>query len=190
RIYCLQSHYSDVVERMETRTRKDAEHISQLEEQLVELRKANTELCAREAELAKKVQHYKSAKRATTTITAAAAAVAASQPVAANPEQPRPATARDSAVVAASQITASKKLIEFIEHYQEDVRRLKQETNTAQEWVITLAELVVGPKRKHQSWDEWLGSCLDTLQNRRERMNEKAWLRNSQIELKQQRPQH
>ncbi|KAJ1901799.1 hypothetical protein LPJ81_003697, partial [Coemansia sp. IMI 209127] len=44
RIYCLQAHHSDAVERMEARAQKDADHIRKLEEQLCELRTANTEL--------------------------------------------------------------------------------------------------------------------------------------------------
>ncbi|KAJ1667869.1 hypothetical protein EV178_001066 [Coemansia sp. RSA 1646] len=160
RIYCLQSHYSDVVERMEARAQKDADHIRQLEEQLCELRKANTELCAKEADLTKKVQQYKNTKRA-----------ANSQSVATKPAPPA------SSFTLANQANVSKKLIEFMEHCQDDVRRLKQETNTAQEWVITLAELVVGPKKERQTWDEWLNSCLDTLQKRRERMKEEEWLK-------------
>ncbi|KAJ2763876.1 hypothetical protein IWQ57_005400, partial [Coemansia nantahalensis] len=57
----------------------------------------------------------------------------------------------------------------------EEVRRLTRETVTAQEWVITFAELVVGPKQDAQSWDEWLNLCLDALQRRR-KQQEQEWL--------------
>ncbi|KAJ2400102.1 hypothetical protein GGI23_002248 [Coemansia sp. RSA 2559] len=160
RIYCLQAHHSDVVERMEARAQKDADHIRKLEEQLCELRKANTELCAKEADLTKKVQQLKNAKRTPN-----------SQSVAIKPVL----RASSSSFALAHQANISKKLIEFMENYQEDVRRLKRETNTAQEWVITLAELVVGPKKECQTWDEWLNSCLDTLQKRRERVKVEEW---------------
>ncbi|KAJ2707905.1 hypothetical protein H4R19_004854 [Coemansia spiralis] len=59
--------------------------------------------------------------------------------------------------------------------YQDEVQRLTRETITAQEWVITLAELVVGPRKDSQSWDAWLNMCLDSLQRRREQQ-EQEWL--------------
>ncbi|KAJ1995271.1 hypothetical protein GGI25_002287 [Coemansia spiralis] len=160
RIYCLHAHYSDVIERMETRARKDTEHMHQLEEQLFELRRANTELCAKEAELKKRIQQHKNSKRVSVSDSASGT--------------PRTASVCQSGF---NQANLSKKLIEFMDHYQEEVRRLKHDTNTAQEWVITLAELVIGPKKERQSWDEWLNACLDTLQKRRERIKEDEWLR-------------
>ncbi|KAJ2556973.1 hypothetical protein EV175_001644 [Coemansia sp. RSA 1933] len=147
RIYCLQAHHSDTVDRMEARAQKDADHIRQLEEQLCELRKTN-------ADLTKSVQQLRNNAKRTTT----------SQSVA--PKPPVVTSISSSSFALAHQANISKKLIEFMDHYQEDVRRLKRETNTAQEWVIALAELVVGPKKERQSWDEWLNSCLDILQKR------------------------
>ncbi|KAJ2352935.1 hypothetical protein GGF43_003621 [Coemansia sp. RSA 2618] len=70
-----------------------------------------------------------------------------------------------------------KRLIEFVEQYQDEIQRLSRETATAQEWVITLAELVIGPKKERQSWDEWLGLCLDTLQKHHELQKEQEWLK-------------
>ncbi|KAJ2158830.1 hypothetical protein GGF46_003483 [Coemansia sp. RSA 552] len=70
-----------------------------------------------------------------------------------------------------------KKIVAFIEHYQEEILRQSRETATAQEWVITLAELVIGPKKERQSWDDWLNLCLDTLQKHREQQCEQEWLR-------------
>lgn len=58
----------------------------------------------------------------------------------------------------------SGRLMEFMEEYKKESGRLREETRVAQEWVVTLAELVVGPKRREQTWDEWLGRCLETLQ--------------------------
>ncbi|KAJ1854672.1 hypothetical protein GGH12_004111 [Coemansia sp. RSA 1822] len=74
-------------------------------------------------------------------------------------------------------IHVPKRLLEFVEHYQEEIQRLSRETATAQEWVITLAELVIGPKKERQSWDEWLNLCLDTLQKHREQQKEQEWLK-------------
>ncbi|KAJ2319756.1 hypothetical protein IWW52_001784 [Coemansia sp. RSA 2704] len=70
-----------------------------------------------------------------------------------------------------------KPLMDFVERYQEEVQRLSHETATAQQWVITLAELVVGPKKERQSWDDWLGLCLDTLHKQRELQKEQEWLK-------------
>ncbi|KAJ2632656.1 hypothetical protein H4R22_001076 [Coemansia sp. RSA 1290] len=68
-----------------------------------------------------------------------------------------------------------KQLAEFVEHYQDKVGRLTQEVATAQEWIITLAEMAVGPKQEYQSWEEWLSSCLTLLHSLRKLQKEKAW---------------
>ncbi|KAJ2640299.1 hypothetical protein GGF40_000198 [Coemansia sp. RSA 1286] len=125
RIYCLHSHYTDVIERLESQTRMQNLKLRKLEHDLSEVRKSNGLLKSKEAELRSRLQHKTDARM-------------------------------------------SKKLVDFVDHYQHEMHRMTRETSTAQEWVVTLAELVVGPKKKHQSWDDWLNSCLEVLQQRRE----------------------
>ncbi|KAJ2871203.1 hypothetical protein GGH93_005005 [Coemansia aciculifera] len=160
RIYCLHSHYSDVIERMEARARQDSERCRELEKELSELRKANASLSVRETELTNRLCQQGS----------------------------RLTTAWPLGGFSAAANTAgglSKKLVEFVDHYQDEVQRLTRETSTAQEWVVTLAELVIGPKQEHQSWDEWLNVCLETLQKRREQKKEEEWL--ERLQLRNQR---
>ncbi|KAJ2021446.1 hypothetical protein GGI01_000087 [Coemansia sp. RSA 376] len=156
RIYCLHSHYSDVIERMEARARQDSERCRELEKELSELRKVNASLSVRETELSNRLCQQGS--RITTAWPLGGFATAAN-------------TAGG----------LSKKLVEFVDHYQDEVQRLTRETSTAQEWVVTLAELVIGPKPEHQSWDEWLNVCLETLQKRREQQKEEEWLERLQL---------
>ncbi|KAJ2223318.1 hypothetical protein IWW45_008375 [Coemansia sp. RSA 485] len=125
RIYCLHSHYTDVIERLESQTQMQNLKLRKLEHDLSEVRKSNSLLKSKEAELRSRFQHKTDARM-------------------------------------------SKKLVDFVDHYQQEMHRMTRETSTAQEWVVTLAELVVGPKKKHQSWDDWLNSCLEVLQQRRE----------------------
>ncbi|KAI8324349.1 hypothetical protein GQ54DRAFT_309267 [Martensiomyces pterosporus] len=145
RIYCLHSHYSDVIERMEARAQQDSERVRKLEAELSEQRRANAELHMKEVELAHRLQQQQQQEMGWPLGGAAGG--------------------------------LSKKLVEFVDHYQEEVARLTRETSTAQEWVITLAELIIGPKKERQSWDDWLNLCLDTLQKRREQQKEEEWLR-------------
>ncbi|KAJ2744157.1 hypothetical protein GGI20_003195 [Coemansia sp. BCRC 34301] len=152
RIYCLHSHYSDVIERMEARARQDSERCRELERELSELRKANASLSVRETELTNRLRHQGGG----------GARVAAAWPLCGS--------------VTGATGGLSKKLVEFVDHYQEEVQRLTRDTSTAQEWVVTLAELVIGPKHEHQSWDEWLNICLETLQKLREQQKEEEWL--------------
>ncbi|KAJ1803934.1 hypothetical protein LPJ56_006850 [Coemansia sp. RSA 2599] len=125
RIYCLHSHYTDVIERLESQTQMQTLKLRKLEHELSEARKANSTLKVKESELRSRLQNK-----------------------------------TDAGV--------SKKLVDFVDHYQQEMHRMTKETSTAQEWVVTLAELVVGPKKKHQSWDDWLNSCLEALQQRRD----------------------
>ncbi|KAJ2461675.1 hypothetical protein GGF42_000003 [Coemansia sp. RSA 2424] len=164
RIYCLHSHYSDVIERMEARARQDSERSHELEKELSELRKTNASLSVRETELTNRLRHQSSR-------------IATAWPLGGS-----------SASTAAAATTAgglSKKLVEFVDHYQDEVQRLTRDTSTAQEWVVTLAELVIGPKHEHQSWDEWLNICLETLQKRREQQREDEWLEKLQLRNQQ-----
>ncbi|KAJ2839945.1 hypothetical protein FBU31_000604 [Coemansia sp. 'formosensis'] len=160
RIYCLHSHYSDVIERMEARARQDSERCRELEKELSELRKTNASLSVRETELTNRL--CQQGNRITT----------------AWPLGGFSAAANNSGGL-------SKKLVEFVDHYQDEVQRLTRETSTAQEWVVTLAELVIGPKQEHQSWDEWLNVCLETLQKRREQQKEEEWF--ERLQLRNQR---
>ncbi|KAJ2375709.1 hypothetical protein GGI05_007107 [Coemansia sp. RSA 2603] len=66
-----------------------------------------------------------------------------------------------------SSVGMPQKLIEIVDHYQQQMQKMSRETRTAQEWVIVLAELVVGPKKETQSWDDWLNQCFEVLQKRR-----------------------
>ncbi|KAJ2911224.1 hypothetical protein GGI21_000007 [Coemansia aciculifera] len=125
RIYCLHSHYADMIERMEARARQDSERCRQLEKQVLELQK--------KADIA--ATHHQKTEFSTMRFMGGGG--------------------------------VSKKLVEFVDHYQDEVQRLMRDTSTAQEWVVTLAELVIGPKQEHQSWDEWLNICLETLQGGR-----------------------
>ncbi|KAJ2455584.1 hypothetical protein EV183_000683 [Coemansia sp. RSA 2336] len=68
-----------------------------------------------------------------------------------------------------------KQLAGLVEHYQDEMQRLTQETATAQEWIITLAEMVVGPKQECQSWEDWLSSCLTLLHSLRKLQKEQEW---------------
>ncbi|KAJ1718411.1 hypothetical protein LPJ61_006642, partial [Coemansia biformis] len=144
RIYCLHTHYSDVIERMEARARGDSEQLNELHRELDSLRSDNNALKSRVSELKSQNRAGVWSLRRVGTIT--------------------------------GKRSASNKGTEFADQYQDEVQRLTRETVTAQEWVITLAELVIGPKREHQSWDEWLTLCLDTLQRRREQQ-EQEWLK-------------
>ncbi|KAJ1721641.1 hypothetical protein LPJ53_003862 [Coemansia erecta] len=67
-----------------------------------------------------------------------------------------------------SSIGMPQKLVEIVDHYQQHMQNMSRETRTAQEWVIALAELVVGPKKETQSWDDWLNQSLEVLQKRHE----------------------
>ncbi|KAJ2804267.1 hypothetical protein H4R20_002574 [Coemansia guatemalensis] len=147
RIYCLHTHYSDVIERMEARSRSDSDQLQKLQQQLGSLRQANKQLKAREAELKKRWQHTSST------------------------------WGLGGASVLGESRGVSKKLIEFVDHYQDEIQRLTRETATAQQWVITLAELTIGPKKERQTWDEWLNTCLDVLQKRRDDQKEQEWLK-------------
>ncbi|KAJ1964961.1 hypothetical protein GGI12_001086 [Dipsacomyces acuminosporus] len=144
RIYCLHSHYSDLIERMEARAQQDADRVRKLEAELIEQRKVNATLQIKEVELMQNIQGQQ----------------------------------HDLGLqLGGASGGLSKKLVEFVDHYQDEVSRLTREASTAQEWVVTLAELVIGPKKEHQSWDEWLNLCLDTLQKRREQQKEEEWLK-------------
>ncbi|KAJ2642221.1 hypothetical protein GGF44_001770, partial [Coemansia sp. RSA 1694] len=168
RIYCLHSHYSDVIERMEARARQDSERCRELEKELSELRKANASLSVRETELANRLRHQSSRSATAWPLGGSSASTAAA-----------------AATTAGGGL--SKKLVEFVDHYQDEVQRLTRDTSTAQEWVVTLAELVIGPKHEHQSWDEWLNICLETLQKRREQQREDEWL--DRLQLRNQQAQ-
>ncbi|KAJ2032196.1 hypothetical protein IWW57_000347 [Coemansia sp. S610] len=161
RIYCLHSHYSDVIERMEARARQDSERCRELEKELSELRKTNATLSVRETELTNRLCQQGSRLTASWPLGGFSAATNATGGV------------------------LSKKLVEFVDHYQDEVQRLTRETSTAQEWVVTLAELVISPKQEHQSWDEWLNICLETLQKRREQQKEEEWF--DRLQLRNQR---
>ncbi|KAJ1937772.1 hypothetical protein EC988_007785, partial [Linderina pennispora] len=123
RIYCLHSHYSDVIERLESRVRQESERADKLEADLSEQRQAVADMRLQNSQ------------------------------------------ATDS-------MCMSKKLVEFVDSYQTEITRLTREATVAQEWVITMAELVIGPKKESQSWDDWLNQCLDTLKARREKQRE------------------
>ncbi|KAJ2003333.1 hypothetical protein GGI04_002704 [Coemansia thaxteri] len=156
RIYCLHAHYSDVIERMESRARQDSERCRELEKEVSELRKTNASLSVRETEMANRLRHQGNKLAQSWSFGGGASS---------------------ATISGAAASGLPKRLVEFVDFYQEEVQRLTKETNTAQEWVVTLAELVIGPKSERQSWDEWLNSCLDTLQRRREQPQEDRWFR-------------
>ncbi|KAJ2496657.1 hypothetical protein IWW47_003758 [Coemansia sp. RSA 2052] len=153
---------------MEARARQDSERCRELEKELSELRKANASLSVRETELANRLRHQSSR-------------IATAWPLGGSSAS----TAAAAATTAGGGL--SKKLVEFVDHYQDEVQRLTRDTSTAQEWVVTLAELVIGPKHEHQSWDEWLNICLETLQKRREQQREDEWL--DRLQLRNQQAQ-
>ncbi|KAJ2782277.1 hypothetical protein H4R18_002359 [Coemansia javaensis] len=146
RIYCLHAHYADVIERMETRARSDSDQLRQLQREADGLRADNAALRARVAELRAQGSGSSGAWN----------------------------LRRAGSVVSRRRSTLSSESVD--RYYQDEVQRLTRETVTAQEWVITLAELVVGPKSDYQSWNEWLSQCLDVLQRRRDQQ-EQEWLK-------------
>ncbi|PIA17113.1 hypothetical protein COEREDRAFT_86511 [Coemansia reversa NRRL 1564] len=147
RIYCLHTHYADVIGRMEARSKSDTDQLQKLQQQLDTLRQTNHQLKARETELNKRLHRTSSN------------------------------WGLGEASVLGESRGVSKNFIDFVDHNQDEVQRLTRETATAQQWVITLAELTIGPKKERQTWDEWLNICLDVLQKRRNHQKEQEWLK-------------
>ncbi|KAJ2875804.1 hypothetical protein FB639_003958, partial [Coemansia asiatica] len=86
RIYCLHSHYTDVIERLESQTRMQTLKMRKLEHELNELRKSNNFLKSKEAELRSRLLQNKTDAR------------------------------------------MSKKLVDFVDHYQQEMHRMTKET--------------------------------------------------------------